>query len=160
MVEVRYLLVNCLKINWKYIFPDRDVRVAYVAQKPWLLNGTLRNNILFGTTYKPKRYRKVIQACALQSDIDILPDQEETKIGEKGVNLSGGQKQRVAIARAIYSNANVVIMVIFIYPTVRFILRCNQLFLRMTHYLLSTLELVSTFLKTPSKHYFFKKIVR
>ncbi|KAJ8879502.1 hypothetical protein PR048_020110 [Dryococelus australis] len=84
--------------------------VAYVAQKPWLLNGTLRDNILFGQKYQPRRYKRVISACALQPDINILPGKDYTEIGEKGINLSGGQKQRIAIARALYSEADVVIL--------------------------------------------------
>ncbi|XP_076755199.1 sulfonylurea receptor isoform X2 [Xylocopa sonorina] len=85
-------------------------KIAYVAQKPWLLNTTLRDNILFGSPYKLRRYRSVLKACALQPDVDILPGRDFTRIGEKGINLSGGQKQRVTIARAFYSDADVVIM--------------------------------------------------
>ncbi|XP_067013510.2 ATP-binding cassette sub-family C member Sur, partial [Anabrus simplex] len=88
----------------------KDVSVAYAAQKPWLLNATLRENILFGQPYRPRRYARVIAACALQPDIDILPGKDLTEIGEKGINLSGGQKQRIAIARAIYSQANIIIL--------------------------------------------------
>lgn len=57
------------------------------------------------------RYEKVIKACCLQPDIDILPAGDKTEIGEKGINLSGGQKQRVSVARAMYSFNNVVILV-------------------------------------------------
>ncbi|CAK9810065.1 ATP-binding cassette sub-family C member 9 [Anthophora plagiata] len=85
-------------------------KIAYVAQKPWLQNTTLRDNILFGSPYKLKRYRNVLKACALQPDVDILPGRDLTRIGEKGINLSGGQKQRVIIARALYSDADIVIM--------------------------------------------------
>ncbi|XP_076544094.1 sulfonylurea receptor [Osmia lignaria lignaria] len=85
-------------------------KIAYVAQTPWLLNATLRDNILFGSAYKSRRYRSVLKACALQPDVDILPGHDLTRIGEKGINLSGGQKQRVTIARAIYSDANVIVM--------------------------------------------------
>ncbi|XP_076228088.1 sulfonylurea receptor isoform X2 [Nomia melanderi] len=85
-------------------------RITYVAQRPWLLNATLRDNVLFGSAYKPRRYRSVLKACALLPDVEILPGHDFTRIGEKGINLSGGQKQRVAIARAIYSDADVVIM--------------------------------------------------
>ena len=49
------------------------------------------------------RYRDVLEACALLSDIEILPGRDMTEIGEKGINLSGGQKQRVSIARAVYA---------------------------------------------------------
>jgi len=76
-----------------------------------MLNASIRDNILFGELFQSQRYKKVISACALQPDIDILPNQDLTEIGEKGINLSGGQKQRIAIARAFYSQANVVILV-------------------------------------------------
>ncbi|XP_070559247.1 ATP-binding cassette sub-family C member 8-like isoform X2 [Ptychodera flava] len=85
-------------------------RISYVPQKAWLQNATLRDNILFGQTFDQKRYDAVIQACALQPDIDILPAGDMTEIGERGINLSGGQKQRVSIARAIYSNTDIVIL--------------------------------------------------
>ncbi|XP_069691069.1 ATP-binding cassette sub-family C member Sur isoform X2 [Periplaneta americana] len=84
--------------------------VGYATQKPWLLNATLRENILFGQPFRPRRYKRVIAACSLEPDIDILPGKDLTEIGEKGINLSGGQKQRVAVARALYSQASVVIM--------------------------------------------------
>lgn len=89
----------------------RDVRIAYAAQKPWIQNGSVRENILFGKPFKPRRYKKVIEACSLQADIDILPARDFTEIGEKGINLSGGQKQRIGIARALYHfQANVIIL--------------------------------------------------
>ncbi|XP_076452886.1 ATP-binding cassette sub-family C member 9-like [Babylonia areolata] len=87
-----------------------DVKVAYVSQTPWLLNASLRDNILFGSPYVWRKYKKVIAACALQPDLEQLPNADLTEIGEKGVNLSGGQKQRVAIARALYSGADTVVM--------------------------------------------------
>ncbi|XP_006620268.1 ATP-binding cassette sub-family C member Sur isoform X2 [Apis dorsata] len=88
----------------------KDSKVAYVAQKPWLQNATLRDNILFGSPYKMKKYKNVLKACALQPDVEILPGHDFTRIGEKGINLSGGQKQRVTIARAFYSDADIIIM--------------------------------------------------
>ncbi|XP_078691150.1 ATP-binding cassette sub-family C member 9-like isoform X2 [Branchiostoma floridae x Branchiostoma belcheri] len=84
--------------------------VAYGAQKPWLLNATLRDNVTFGQPFDVSRYQKVITACCLQPDIDILPGGDMTEIGEKGINLSGGQKQRISLARALYSNSDIVIL--------------------------------------------------
>ncbi|KAI8134397.1 hypothetical protein DUD61_001953 [Geotrichum candidum] len=78
---------------------------AYCAQQAWLLNDTLRNNILFGNAYDPARYNAVIKACALSRDLEILDAGDATEIGEKGITLSGGQKQRVSLARAVYSNS-------------------------------------------------------
>lgn len=73
---------------------------------------TIRENILFGETYRPRRYEKVLVACALKEDLRCLPDGDLTEIGTNSINLSGGQKSRITIARALYSSANVVIMVL------------------------------------------------
>uniref|UniRef100_A0A663N3X3 Multidrug resistance-associated protein 1 n=1 Tax=Athene cunicularia TaxID=194338 RepID=A0A663N3X3_ATHCN len=81
--------------------------VAYVPQQAWVQNATLEDNIIFGREMNESRYKRVIEACALLPDIEILPTGDKTEIGEKGVNLSGGQKQRVSLARAVYCNADV-----------------------------------------------------
>ncbi|KAI9343056.1 hypothetical protein DFJ73DRAFT_961231 [Zopfochytrium polystomum] len=79
--------------------------VAYVPQVPWLLNATVRDNILFGKPFDPVRYRRVIEACALVKDFETLDGGDMTEVGEKGINLSGGQKQRMSLARAAYSDS-------------------------------------------------------
>ncbi|XP_072401337.1 multidrug resistance-associated protein 1 isoform X3 [Diabrotica undecimpunctata] len=82
-------------------------KVAYVSQQAWIQNATLRDNILFGKPYDKTLYDAVVEACALNPDLDMLPAGDQTEIGEKGINLSGGQKQRVSVARAVYSNADI-----------------------------------------------------
>uniref|UniRef100_A0A3Q4GW91 ATP-binding cassette, sub-family C (CFTR/MRP), member 8 n=1 Tax=Neolamprologus brichardi TaxID=32507 RepID=A0A3Q4GW91_NEOBR len=57
-----------------------------------------------------ERYKAVIEACSLQPDIDILPQGDQTEIGERGIILSGGQKQRISVARAMYQQTNVVFL--------------------------------------------------
>ncbi|XP_027033321.1 ATP-binding cassette sub-family C member 3 isoform X1 [Tachysurus fulvidraco] len=84
--------------------------VAYVPQQAWIQNATLRDNILFGRPYIEDKYRRVMDACALTPDLDILPGGDQTEIGEKGINLSGGQRQRVSLARALYSEADVYLL--------------------------------------------------
>lgn len=84
--------------------------IAYVPQQAWIQNATLRENILFGSKYERKRYNRVIDACALRADIEILSAGDETEIGEKGINLSGGQKQRISLARAVYSEADLYLL--------------------------------------------------
>jgi len=84
-------------------------KVAYVAQTAWILNKTVRDNILFGLPYDEDKYNKVIDACSLRHDLKILEDGDMTEIGERGINLSGGQKQRISVARAAYSDADVFI---------------------------------------------------
>ncbi|XP_037043483.1 multidrug resistance-associated protein 1-like [Bradysia coprophila] len=83
---------------------------AYVSQQAWIQNCTLRANILFGKPYNEHRYQKVIEACALKPDIEILPAGDLTEIGEKGINLSGGQKQRISLARAVYHDADIYLL--------------------------------------------------
>ena len=57
--------------------------MAYVPQQAWIQNATLRDNILFGRSFDPKRYCKTINTCALRTDLDILPGGDMTEIGEK-----------------------------------------------------------------------------
>ncbi|XP_049538588.1 multidrug resistance-associated protein 1 isoform X12 [Anopheles darlingi] len=82
-------------------------RIAYVSQQAWIQNATLKDNILFGKPLDERRYQRIIEACALKPDIEMLPGGDMTEIGEKGINLSGGQKQRVSLARAVYNDADV-----------------------------------------------------
>ena len=80
--------------------------IAYVPQTPFLLNASLRDNILFGKPYDATRYQHVLDVCCLLPDIAILPAGDATEIGEKGINLSGGQKTRVSLARAVYQDSD------------------------------------------------------
>jgi ABC-type multidrug transport system fused ATPase/permease subunit len=84
--------------------------VAYCAQQAWLVNGTVKDNIVFASKWDQKRYDEVIVACSLKRDLDILDAGDETLVGEKGVTLSGGQKQRISLARALYSKARHVLL--------------------------------------------------
>uniref|UniRef100_A0A2R8ZS55 ATP binding cassette subfamily C member 8 n=1 Tax=Pan paniscus TaxID=9597 RepID=A0A2R8ZS55_PANPA len=90
--------------------PRKRGPVAYASQKPWLLNATVEENIIFESPFNKQRYKMVIEACSLQPDIDILPHGDQTQIGERGINLSGGQRQRISVARALYQHANVVFL--------------------------------------------------
>ncbi|XP_035986072.1 multidrug resistance-associated protein 5 [Fundulus heteroclitus] len=85
-------------------------RMAYVAQQAWILNATLRDNIMFGQEYQEDRYQSVLSACCLRPDLALLPNADLTEIGERGANLSGGQRQRISLARALYSDRDVYIL--------------------------------------------------
>ncbi|KAG0351394.1 hypothetical protein BGZ54_003269 [Gamsiella multidivaricata] len=84
--------------------------IGYCPQSAWIQNATVKDNILFGLPFDEARYLQVLKDCALERDIQILPDGDQTEIGERGINLSGGQKQRVNIARAVYFDADVVLL--------------------------------------------------
>lgn len=81
-----------------------------MAQIPFIENATIKDNILFGLPFDAGRYRKVLSVCALEKDLDMLPDGELTDIGANGINLSGGQRWRVSFARAMYSRAGILIL--------------------------------------------------
>nr|XP_057926636.1 multidrug resistance-associated protein 1 [Doryrhamphus excisus] len=83
---------------------------AYVPQQAWIQNATVQDNIIFGREKLKTWYHRVLEACALLPDLNILPAGDATEIGEKGLNLSGGQKQRVSLARAVYRKADVYLL--------------------------------------------------
>ncbi|KAL7471070.1 hypothetical protein ACHAXS_011356 [Conticribra weissflogii] len=85
-------------------------RVSYASQIPFILNATVRDNILFGEPFHPDRYERVLEACCLKSDIEQFHSKDLTEIGERGVTLSGGQKQRLSLARVAYSQPDVAIL--------------------------------------------------
>ncbi|MEV7864023.1 ATP-binding cassette domain-containing protein [Streptomyces hirsutus] len=93
--------------------PRREIRkaVAFVAQDPFLFDGTIEDNIRYGSFDAPRR--RVVEAARMAEAhdfIDALPDGYATLIGERGATLSGGQKQRIALARAMLKDSPVVIL--------------------------------------------------
>ncbi|KAF7641911.1 hypothetical protein LDENG_00268500, partial [Lucifuga dentata] len=80
----------------------REAGFALASQEAWIQHATVRDNILFGRDYCPTFYQAVVEACALLDDLNVLPNGDETEVGESGVTLSGGQKARLALARAAY----------------------------------------------------------
>lgn len=85
-------------------------KIAWVGQQPWIFSGTVRDNILFGEPFDPKRYEKALEACDLTNDLQRFPDGDLTVVGERGTVLSGGQQARVELARAVYSNADIYLL--------------------------------------------------
>ena len=78
-----------------YTALSAGTRVAYAAQNAWIMNATLKDNIIFGYETDTIRYNETIDVCALEADLKELEAGEDTEIGEKGINLSGGQQARV-----------------------------------------------------------------
>ncbi|KAL5731239.1 hypothetical protein ACHQM5_003987 [Ranunculus cassubicifolius] len=81
---------------------DGPMTSCYIAPA----NGTIRDNVLFGSSYNKSRYQETLDKCSLVKDIEMLPFRELTLIGERGVNLSGGQKQRIQLSRTLYQDAD------------------------------------------------------
>lgn len=114
----------------------RNGSLAYAPQDPWIMDGTIRENILLGREFKLELYSAVVKACGLNVDMVQLRDGENTIVGDRGVQLSGGQvsaivqflhsslvssltylslhgfaqRARIAMARAFYQDADVILL--------------------------------------------------
>ncbi|RAH86803.1 P-loop containing nucleoside triphosphate hydrolase protein [Aspergillus japonicus CBS 114.51] len=88
----------------------KSATMALCTQDPWIMLGTVRDNITFLRSYEPVRYRQVVRLCCLESDIASFPGGDLAIVGESGANLSGGQKARISLARAIYSEADLLLL--------------------------------------------------
>ena len=97
-------------------FEDSTEQISYkgalvfVPQIAWIFSGTIRENILFGEAYDEAKYARIIDACALNLDIQQFPDCDQTIVGERGEVLSGGQRARVSLARAVYADADLYLL--------------------------------------------------
>uniref|UniRef100_A0A8C6NTH4 ATP-binding cassette, sub-family C (CFTR/MRP), member 10 n=1 Tax=Nothobranchius furzeri TaxID=105023 RepID=A0A8C6NTH4_NOTFU len=89
---------------------NREAGFGLVSQEPWIQHASVQDNILFGKDYDADFYQAVIEACALSDDLGVLPNGDQTEVGENGVTLSGGQKARLALARAAYMNKDIYLL--------------------------------------------------
>jgi ATP-binding cassette, subfamily B, bacterial PglK len=88
-------------------------RVAYIPQAIYLLDDTVRRNVVFGVDdadIDEARVMRAIEQSQLKEVVENLPHGLDTMVGERGVRLSGGQRQRVALARAFYHNRDFILM--------------------------------------------------
>ncbi|KAJ8730790.1 hypothetical protein PYW08_002203 [Mythimna loreyi] len=102
------IMGDMIKKNGYLQIPENLSSFGYVSQKPWLVRGTIRDNILFGKPYEEAKFRTVVDACALTEDLNILG--WNAYVGEGGCTLSGGQRARVALARAVYQDKQVYLL--------------------------------------------------
>ena len=85
----------------------KNISTPYVPQESFIMNDTVRNNILFGNEMNEERYQAAVKSCQLEDDLAQLPGGDLTEIGEKGITTSGGQKARVMIARAVFADCDI-----------------------------------------------------
>ena len=96
-----------LPLTGKVIASDQR---AYVAQRPFLSEGTVAENVVFGLARDEERLGDAVRRAQLSKDLEALPHGLEAKVGPAGVQLSGGQRARVALARALYARPSLAIL--------------------------------------------------
>lgn len=84
--------------------------LSYAPQEPWIMTGTIRQNIVLSAPFILERYTEAIRAAALLKDIQCMPFKDMSFVGENGSKLSGGQRARIALARALYRKADVYLL--------------------------------------------------
>jgi ABC-type multidrug transport system fused ATPase/permease subunit len=84
--------------------------IAYSPQEPWLLSGSIKENILFGFEEDLVKLNAVLKFSGLDTDVARMACGIETQLGENGISLSGGQRARVSLARALYRNADITLL--------------------------------------------------
>lgn len=84
--------------------------ISYCPQNAWIQNATVEDNITFGQELDEEKFKRVVDACSLRHDLQVLPNGRYTQIGERGINLSGGQKARISLARAIYADTDILLL--------------------------------------------------
>lgn len=82
----------------------RQGSCAYVGQKAWLDNATIKQNILFEEVYDAKKYYEALLLCKLRHDMRTLPDGDQTEVGDGGLDVTETFRQRIALARAFYAD--------------------------------------------------------
>ena len=83
---------------------------SYASQNPWIINETIKNNIIFFQNFDVERYEKILNLCQLEIDLKNFPAGDFTEIGGNGINISGGQKSRINLARCVYRNSDIYLL--------------------------------------------------
>ena len=90
------------------IFKFKDI--AYFSENPWIMNASIKENILMGRPFIQDLYADVIKSCCLEDDISHMPNLDENIISDRGTTLSGGQKARLSLARVLYSQFDIYLL--------------------------------------------------
>ncbi|VVD04602.1 unnamed protein product [Leptidea sinapis] len=102
------IMGEMVKQSGEIQIPENLSSFGYASQQPWLVRGTVRDNILFGKPYDETKFRAVVDACALTDELKVLG--YNAYVGEGGCTLSGGQRARIALARAVYQDKKVYLL--------------------------------------------------
>lgn len=81
-------------------------QITYIEQKPYVFNGTIRDNINLGDNINDNQIKDILKYVGLDEYVDQL----DTVVTENGNNFSGGQKQRLALARGLVRDNQIILL--------------------------------------------------
>jgi len=84
--------------------------LAYASQDPWLIDGSVKENITMGKPFDESWYGSVVNACGLRTDFEQFTNGDLTIVGDRGVQCSGGQRARIGLARALFRDADMLLL--------------------------------------------------
>ena len=84
--------------------------ISYCPQQPWLIEDTIKNNILLYNKFNNEKYNKIISACQLINDFEVLNKKDDYLINTGGMNLSGGQRIRISLGRCLYKESDIYLL--------------------------------------------------
>ncbi|KAL7548136.1 hypothetical protein ACHAWF_011427 [Thalassiosira exigua] len=84
--------------------------LSYAVQVPWIMDASIRENIVMGLPFDEKKYHEVVNACGLAADISSFILGDMTILGDRGIQCSGGQRARVGLARTLYCDSDIVLL--------------------------------------------------
>jgi ATP-binding cassette subfamily C (CFTR/MRP) protein 4 len=105
-------ILHAIMNETKHCKGEQNVKgtIAYVEQEPFIISGSIKDNILLGKIYNEEMFEKALKTSQLIHDISQFQKGADTVIGERGINISGGQKARISLARAVYSEADIYLL--------------------------------------------------
>jgi ATP-binding cassette, subfamily B, bacterial PglK len=106
-IDIGIILINQKNIEKKENFKIKNL--SYVPQNTFLLDDSIKNNIILNKPYDKKNFLKAIELSGLLEFYKKF-DNKDIFLGDRGINISGGQKQRIAIARALYRKSDIIIL--------------------------------------------------
>ena len=105
-------LIDIHDVKYPGRLPSWRSMIAHVPQSIFLVDGSIAENIAFGSPQEKidmGRVRKAAEQAQILEFVDSIPEGFSTKVGERGIRLSGGQRQRIGIARALYKKAQILV---------------------------------------------------